>query len=99
MRTHELKVWPEFFEALENGSKPFEIRKDDRGFMVGDELYLREWDPAKDGPTVPEHWVYTGREMRRTVTYKFAGGRYGIPEGICILGLSRATRSPGEEGR
>lgn len=43
---HELKVWPDYFARLADGSKTFEVRKDDRGFQAGDELLLREWDPA-----------------------------------------------------
>jgi len=42
---HELKTWPEFFEATRRGQKKFELRRDDRpeGFQVGDELLLREF--------------------------------------------------------
>jgi hypothetical protein len=42
---HELKVWPDYFPRLADGSKTFEIRKDDRGFQAGDELVLRPFDP------------------------------------------------------
>lgn len=45
MTTHDLKVHPQYFAALANGSKPFEARKDDRGYAVGDTLRLHEWDP------------------------------------------------------
>jgi hypothetical protein len=44
---HELKCWPPYFERLLDGSKTFEVRKDDRGYQTGDWLVLREWDPAK----------------------------------------------------
>ncbi len=45
---HELKTWPEFFAATRRGHKKFELRRGDRpeGFQVGDELLLKEWDPA-----------------------------------------------------
>ena len=65
MRTHELKVWPEYFAALLDGSKTFELRKNDRGFQVGDTLWLREWDGGGPG----QGYVYTGRESRRVVSY------------------------------
>jgi len=42
---HELKVWPEYFEPVAGGWKRFELRKDDRGFKVGDAVVLKEWDP------------------------------------------------------
>lgn len=59
-KTHELKTWKPFFEAVINKDKTFEMRKDDRGFEVGDNLRLIEVDPDKDlQPTgrVPKYRV------------------------------------------
>lgn len=58
---HELKTWPDYFNHLVDGTKTFEYRRNDRGFKVGDVLYLREWEPLFER--------YTGRELRRPVTY------------------------------
>lgn len=58
---HELKTHPCFFVDLVTNSKPFEIRKDDRGFKVGHKLRLREWDPNTED--------YTGREVGRVIIY------------------------------
>jgi hypothetical protein len=60
LRQHELKTWPEFFEPVFTGRKAFELRKNDRDFREGDELWLREWQPMQG---------YTGRECWRLVTY------------------------------
>ena len=61
MKTHELKSWQEFFEAVLQGEKTFEVRYNDRGYRVGDMLRLREWN-GKTGQ-------YTGRELRMEVKY------------------------------
>lgn len=42
--THELKTYPKYFQETIEGNKPFEIRKNDRNFQVGDVLILKEWD-------------------------------------------------------
>ena len=90
MSEHELKTWPEFYRCLESGEKTFELRKDDRGFRAGDVLRLREWRRLRvvDGVAEGE---YTGREMRRTVTYVLSG--FGLERGYVALGLSPADSS------
>ena len=75
----ELKTWPPYFEAVDKGIKPFEVRKDDRGFAVGDVLWLREYDPATG--------AYTGRECYRKVTYVLRGYAPAVAEGYAVLGL------------
>lgn len=79
MSTHQLKVWPEYFDALWDGRKSFEFRDNDRGFEVGDLLDLRGWDPkAAD---------YTGDMLLRRVTFLLQGPAFGLPEGKVILSL------------
>ena len=46
--THELKIQSEYFEVVNNKTKTFEIRKNDRNFKVGDKILLRE--ALKDDP-------------------------------------------------
>jgi hypothetical protein len=58
---HELKTWPEEFKAILDGTKPFELRKNDRNFNVGDILILKEY--------IPQSSRYTGKTCRRIVTY------------------------------
>ena len=41
---HELKIQSEYFEVVNNKTKTFEIRKNDRNFKVGDKILLREID-------------------------------------------------------
>jgi hypothetical protein len=89
-RTHELKCWPSFFAGIWDKSKTFEVRKNDRDFMVGDLLVLMEWNPAfhETGEGDGVHEGMTGRECRRVVTYVLRGGEFGIAPGHCVLGLA-----------
>lgn len=89
MAEHELKILPAFFAAVQDGTKTFEVRRDDRGFAVGDVLHLRERHPMAG---------YTGRELRRVVTFMLAGGQYGIEAGYCVLGLLDAEVTEGALG-
>lgn len=84
-RTHELKTWPEFFEAVVDGRKTFEVRKNDRDFRVGEALVLREWDPAVATDAGEEG--YTGRSLRCGIAYVMAGGRFGVGARYCVLGI------------
>lgn len=47
-QVHELKCWPESFADIGHERKTFELRKDDRGFQVGDYLLLREYNPGPE---------------------------------------------------
>ena len=79
MAMHELKTWPEFFEAVRDGTKTFEVRKNDRNFQVGDVLMLVEYDPHKG--------EYTGQKETRRVTYILGDGFEAVADGFCVLAL------------
>lgn len=49
MKTHELKIRPEFLAAVESGIKKAEFRLNDRDFAVGDLLRLSEVDHLPEG--------------------------------------------------
>ena len=77
MKTIEKKILPEYFSKVQDGSKTFELRKDDSDYEVGDILILKEWNGE-----------YTGRELERTITYILRDcPQYGLLDGYCILGL------------
>ena len=78
-QVHHLKTWPAFYPSVLDRSKPFEVRKDDRNFMVGDLLILEEYDPNK--------CRYTGRHCKRTVTFVLRGGGFGVEPTHCVMGL------------
>ena len=83
---HELKSWREFFVAVLNGEKRYELRRRDRDFRVGDTLRLREWDKATQ--------TYTGRQAYFYVTHLLADQpQFGLMPGFCILSIaSRDTQ-------
>ena len=74
---HELKLRKEFFDYVRFGIKKFEIRKDDRGFNVGDTLVLKEIDEAGSE---------TGRYLVRQVYYIYRG-EFCLP-GYCVMSIS-----------
>lgn len=84
MTVHDLKTWPELFDGIESRSKRFEVRKDDRGFKVGDLLHLREWSP--------ETREYLGRSCMRCVTHLMTGGQFGLEPGYVAMSISPRWR-------
>lgn len=60
MQVHELKIWPQFYSRVANGSKTFEIRNNDRNYQAGDKVILREWDPSPINPTDNVPCGFTG---------------------------------------
>lgn len=78
MALHELKILPEYFDAVVRREKTFEIRKNDRGFKAGDRLRLMEWDGEE----------YTGREAVAYVSYILYDWPVGIERGYCVMSIS-----------
>jgi hypothetical protein len=86
---HELKTDPEVFAAVFDGRKTFEIRRDDRGFNVGDSLRLRETASTGEQMRNGAPLQYTGREVTRIVSHVLSG--YGLMEGWVCLSLAAPT--------
>ncbi len=59
--TIKKKVWPEYFQLIKDGKKTYELRLADWECNEGDILVLQELDPKTQD--------YTGREMKKEVTY------------------------------
>ena len=78
---HELKTWQPYFEQVKSGLKTFELRENDRDFKIGDELLLKEYSASHD--------EFTGNFCHRRVDFILHGGRFGLEDGFCILGLSK----------
>lgn len=76
IKIHELKILPKYYQAVLECRKNFEVRKNDRDFKIGDELYLKEWDGEK----------YTGRSIYRTITYILKDSNY-VKDDYVILSI------------
>lgn len=79
-KTHCLKIWREYYIFVESGHMNFQLRKNDRDFEPGDILILQEW--------CPDSKEYTRKEVKVCVTYILTGGNFGLPDNLCILGIS-----------
>lgn len=81
------KILPEYFDAIVSGKKNYELRLNDFEVQEGDVLLLEEWNP--------ETQQYTGRSIKKRVTYvgKFRIDKLFWPEenikekGLQILSL------------
>lgn len=80
MSTHDLRIWKSFFESVINGEKSFEMRKNDRGFKVGDTLNLIEVDPENEMKA-------TGRTCQKEISFILAGEQWGLESGYVVLSL------------
>lgn len=78
---HELKIKPQYYEDIKIGIKPFEIRKNDRDFKLGDILILNEYSLDDSGVG-----TYSGRALTVRVTYLLNDPEY-CKEGYVILGI------------
>jgi len=87
--THDLKTWPEYFQAVKRGDKRFEIRKNDRDFRVGDTLRLLEYSPHGE--------VYSGDEVSRLVSFILDDGPFAIP-GCVVMSLAKPVKAANPEG-
>ena len=61
MREIKKKIWPEYFQLIQDGKKTNDLRLADFECSEGDTLILKEWDPNT--------LEYTGREIKKLITH------------------------------
>lgn len=67
---HVLKIWPQYYQRVSDGSKTFEVRNNDRGFQSGDTVTLREYDPEPVNKTAKAPKGFTGSpDLKFTIGY------------------------------
>ena len=101
-KIHEIKTWPEPFEAIIKGLKSFDVRVNDRDYQVDDLLYHKEFKPCPEcggggrvwdvgdmiGCGCPEpHGEYTGRTAVTGVKYVQPGGKFGLNDGYVAMSI------------
>lgn len=89
-KIHELKILPQYFNAVREGKKTFELRKDDRGFQVGDVLMLKEFNLQEKYEIIESAETYfTGRKILRQINYilKDESESMGLNKEYVILGI------------
>lgn len=77
---HSLKTWHEYFQAVLDDKKTFEIRKNDRDFSVGDFLRLEEFNPDTES--------YTGRSIHVRVLYILDKQPF-VPDGYVCMSIRK----------
>jgi len=86
-RTHDLKTVAPYFGLLQKGIKDFEIRFDDKDFLVDDILNLQEY----------KHGELTGECVQKRVKYILRRFK-GLQTGYVVLGLEDIGREQGGAG-
>lgn len=93
---HVVKCNYEYFKLLKDGTKPFEVRKNDRLYEVGDHLAVNEFVPddqhdpydMDSGLRHTSGGYYTGDCLMYKITYILNDPQY-CKDGMVILGLAR----------
>ena len=83
MTRHKLKLNSDYYRDSASGIKTFEIRKNDRGFRVGDILELREWVWSN----LEQKGTYTGEVHWKIITYILDDMEY-LRDGYVCLAVS-----------
>ena len=90
-KIHVLKTWPEHWKNIETGAKTFEVRKNDRGYAVGDILVLRMFSPNAGYMRDPEGFP---SDISRRITHLLEGGSFGIKSGYVVMSISPLEEAP-----
>lgn len=84
--THDLKIAPPYYYAVESGQKTFEIRKNDRRFQVGDKVNLRMW-------SVIENKYIGNNVLKREIIYITD---YEQKENYVVFGIKKLNSEGGK---
>ena len=89
-KTHHVKTWPEFYKPAYFGFKPFEVRKNDRNYQVGDTFISHEWNP--------ETKEYSGSATEFRIGFILQGGQFGIDPEYVVMATEYVCNHEGVGG-
>lgn len=82
---HDLKIGAGYYHSVLDGSKPFELRKNDRDYRVGDLIHFKP--VMADGRVIGDFddrlWLITYVLEHRP--------DYGLMDGYCVLGIAATS--------
>lgn len=89
MKTHTLKTWPHYFDAVACGAKTFEGRKNDRDFQPGDTVILQRTCDTPAREVEKDAYGNAKHELVFHIGFVLRGeaGRFGIEDGWCVFSL------------
>jgi len=87
MAEHKLKIKNEYWEKVQNGTKTFEIRKNDRDYQVGD---ICHFVPISNNSNM----ILPHNPNSYRITYIFFGGEYGLDKEFCVFGIEPIKTTP-----
>lgn len=85
MKVHYLKTIQPYFEEIWMCRKTFELRKNDRGFEVGDVVVLMEYERAKN--------QYSGNQIIGVITYILDKYHDALNEPYVIFSFKETSRN------
>jgi hypothetical protein len=89
-KVHHVKSWPQYFGPIKNGQRTHDLRRNDRGFQVGDAMVLEEFDPQAQ--------KYTGETCEVEITsmtsmsQPCAVSSEALDPAFCILSIKRMIK-------
>ena len=90
MKLHELKIKHKYYIEVEDGTKMFELRKNDRDYRVGDLIRFIEVKKECNN----DYGVYVDRLIEKDDLYRITYvlknvPEYGLDKDYCILGIKK----------
>lgn len=73
---HHLKTADPYYDEVQSGMKPFELRKNDRDYRVGDRLILYKYDQHLD--------IWTKPCVLLPITYVLDTSPFGLPGHVIL---------------